>query len=68
MIASGIFISYLNWVRTGEKWQGHHSDLMEAGEGRTRFLGIVGMAFGLMFLLITITDTITLALVPICAR
>ena len=41
---------------------------MEVGEGRTRFVGITGMAFGMMFLLITVTDTVTLAMVPICGH
>jgi hypothetical protein len=68
LIASGFWISYRNWVVTGEESEGHHHHLMEVGEGRTRFLGICGMAFAVIFFLITLTDTISLAMVPLCLR
>lgn len=68
VILSAIVVSYLNWLRTGKEREGHEHHLMEVGEGRTRFLGITGMGFGVIFLLITVTDTVTLAMVPICAR
>lgn len=67
LIASVFLVAWRTWQRTGNESEGHHYHLMEKGEGRTRFLGIVGMAFSVMFFLITITDTITLAMVPICA-
>jgi hypothetical protein len=68
LIGSTFLTSYRIWQRSGTEAEGHHHHLMEKGEGRTRFLGIVGMAFAVMFFLITMTDTITLAMVPICAQ
>jgi hypothetical protein len=67
LIASGVWVSYRCWAATGQESEGHHHRLMEVGEGRTRFLGIVGMAFSAMFFLVTLTDTTGLFLVPICA-
>ncbi|MBV9757265.1 MAG: hypothetical protein JO047_09445 [Alphaproteobacteria bacterium] len=68
VIAAAIIVSYRNWRVTGQEWHGHRHHLVEVGEGRTRFLGIVGVAFGAMFLLITVTDTVTLAMVPLCGH
>jgi hypothetical protein len=68
VIGSGIWISYRSWQKTGDESEGHHHHLVEVGEGRTRFLGICGMAFGVLFLLITVTDTVSLAMVPLCSR
>jgi hypothetical protein len=68
LIIGSFVAAYIAWRRTGSESQGHHHHLMEKGEGRTRFLGISGMGFNVMFFLITMTDTISLAMVPICAR
>ena len=67
LIASAFWVSYQGWARTGNEAEGHHHHLIEKGEGRTRFLGITGMAFAVMFFFITLTDTIALAFVPLCA-
>lgn len=68
LIASTFAVSYRCWVRTGSEAEGHHHHLIEKGEGRTRFLGIVGMAFAVLFFFITLTDTIGVVMVPVCAR
>jgi hypothetical protein len=68
LIATTFWVSLRIWQLTGQESEGHHHHLMEIGEGRARFLGIVGMSFAMMFFLISLTDTITLAMVPICAR
>ncbi len=66
LIASGTLVAYRNWRVTGPP-EGHSHHLIEHGEGRTRYLGIVGMGFGAMFFLITALETISLALVPLCS-
>lgn len=66
LIASGIYVAYRNWRVTGPS-EGHHHQLIERGEGRTRFLGIVGMGFGAMFFIIVAVEAITLAMVPMCS-
>ncbi|MBV8776034.1 MAG: hypothetical protein JO258_02450 [Alphaproteobacteria bacterium] len=65
LIASGTVVAYRMWRVTGPP-HGHHHHLIERGEGRTRYLGIVGMGFGAMFLLLTATEALSLALVGLC--
>jgi hypothetical protein len=66
LIASGLAVSYRNWRITGPPW-GHHHHLIEHGEGRTRFLGIVGMGFSAMFFLIVALEALSLAMVSTCS-
>jgi hypothetical protein len=65
-VASGIAVSYRNWRVTGPP-ESHHHHLIERGEGRTRYLGIVGMGFGVMFLLLVAAETISLGWMPLCS-
>jgi len=58
-------LSYRMWRLTGPN-RGHAHQLMEKGEGRDRFLGIIGMAFGTMFFLISSAETIAMGLVRLC--
>ena len=59
-------LAWRNWDRTrGEKeGSGHH--LMEAGDGRTRFMAMVGLICSGLFLLATIFATGLLYLVQPC--
>ncbi|MGE0259633.1 MAG: hypothetical protein AB7T18_12860 [Alphaproteobacteria bacterium] len=66
LIASGFFVSLRIWRLTGPP-EGHSHHLIERGEGRTRYFGIIGMGFSAMFFLITAAETISLALVPLCS-
>jgi hypothetical protein len=66
LIASGTGVSYLMWRVTGPP-EGHQHHLIERGEGRTRYLGIVGMGFGAMFFLIALAETLSLAFVSLCS-
>jgi hypothetical protein len=68
VIASAFAVSLRNWQVTGKEYEEHKHHLMEVGEGRTRFLGIVGMSFAVLFFFVTAVDTISLAMVQICAR
>jgi hypothetical protein len=63
--AGAALLSYRMWRLTGPS-VGHAHQLMHTGEGRDRFLGIVGMAFGAMFFLICSAETIAMALVRLC--
>lgn len=65
LIASGIAAGYVCWIRTGPP-HGHHHHLIEKGEGRTRYIGIVGMGFGAMFFLIAAAELLSHLMVPIC--
>ncbi len=68
VIASAFLVSLYMWRRTGKENEGHEHHLMEKGEGRTRFLGIVGMSFAVLFFFVTATTMISLGMVPICTR
>jgi hypothetical protein len=67
LCASAFFVSLRNWRITGSEMEGHHHHLIERGEGRTRYLGIIGMAFSLLFFIITAVGAVILAIVPLCA-
>jgi hypothetical protein len=62
---SGI-VSFRNWRITGREVEGHIHHLIEKGEGRTRYLGIIGMAFSLLFFAAVLFGAIVLAIVPLC--
>jgi hypothetical protein len=63
---SGFAVSYRNWRITGSEADGHHHDLMEKGEGRTRYLSIIGMAFGALFFVATLAGLLIYFFVPLC--
>jgi hypothetical protein len=54
------------WHRTRDEHEGSTHRLLEAGEGRTRFLAMFGQLAGLGFLIATIFDTVALYMVPQC--
>ncbi|HZT86453.1 MAG TPA: hypothetical protein VFA12_00700 [Stellaceae bacterium] len=65
LIASGGLVAFRNWRLTGPPYlPAHH--MIERGEGRNRYLGIVGMSFAVMFFILTAVSTISLAMVPTC--
>lgn len=66
LLASSFAVSLRNWRVTGPP-KGHQHHLIERGEGRTRYFGIIGMGFATIFFLITAVETISLGLVPLCA-
>ncbi len=54
------------WQATRHEDPGASGEVLEAGEGRTRFLGLVGIMTGLGFFLATVFDTVALFVVPQC--
>jgi len=64
-VLAGI-VAWRNWLRTrGEKeGSGHH--LLEAGDGRARFMAMVGLICSGLFLLAVVFCTGLLVLVPPC--
>ena len=65
IVGSGIFVAFRCWRMTGPP-SGHSHHMIERGEGRDRYLGIVGIWFSAMFFLIIATETLPLAMVPLC--
>lgn len=60
------YFGWRAWERTRGEHTGGHGELLERGEGRTRFLGYVGLVFGALFASAIIFDVIALAIVPQC--
>jgi hypothetical protein len=60
------FVSWRNWNMTHGEHPGPTSHLMEVGEGRTRFISVVGMMAGFGFFAAILFDTVALFLVPPC--
>ncbi|HEY6434554.1 MAG TPA: hypothetical protein VIZ17_21470 [Acetobacteraceae bacterium] len=54
------------WQATRGEGGGASGEVLELAEGRTRFLGIIGIMTGLYFLSAVVFDTIALFLVPQC--
>ena len=66
--ASAFWISFRNWSVTGQESEGHVHHLMEVGEGRTRYLSLIGMAFSTLFFAATVYGIIVLAIEPLCVH
>jgi hypothetical protein len=59
-------VSYLTWRAARHEHPGGFSHAVAAGEGRTRFFGLVGVMTGLGFLAAIIFDLVALFVVPQC--
>ena len=59
--------AYRNWCLTREEHRGGAGELVEAGEGRTRFLSLWGILAGLGFALAIAFNMIALFVVPLCS-
>jgi hypothetical protein len=65
---AGIALSFRNWRLSGAEARGGHGKLLEAGEGRTRFLAVWGLWSGVWFLIAILFNTIALVGVPLCGQ
>lgn len=55
-----------NWLRTRDEKQGSAHHLLEAGDGRTRFMAMVGLMTSVLFLVAVAFAAFNLAAVPAC--
>jgi hypothetical protein len=60
-------VAWLGWRATREEAAGSAHHLLDAGEGRTRFLAVCGMMASAGFMLALIFATVGIAVVPPCA-
>lgn len=67
LAAMSIVLSYRNWRLSRQEMAGRTGDLLEIGEGRTRFLALWGMVIGAGFAVATGFDLIALLWIPLCA-
>lgn len=54
------------WQATRGEGGGASGEVLEMAEGRTRFMGVVGIITGLYFLAAVVFDTVALVVVPQC--
>ena len=59
-------VAYLTWRATRHEHPSGFGHAVAAGEGRTRFFGLVGVMTGLGFLAAVIFDLVALLVVPQC--
>jgi hypothetical protein len=64
--AAAAILCWRHWRRARGEAAGSHGRLLEAGEGRTRFLAVFGMWSGVWFAIAIVADTILLLEVPLC--
>lgn len=64
--ATGALVSFRIWQSTRYESEGHAGHLIEAGEGRTRFLAVWGMITGVGFLLFNVFDLVAVMVLPKC--
>ncbi len=64
--AAGV-VSFRNWRITGEEVHGDIHHLIERGEGRSRYLSLIGMGFSILFFSAVLFGAIVLAIIPLCA-
>jgi hypothetical protein len=60
------FISFCIWRRTRGAVSSRQEELVEAGEGRTRFLAVWGIWTGVWFAIAILFNTIAVFAVPTC--
>jgi len=65
-IAAGL-VAWRSWQRTQQEARGGAHTLIDAGEGRTRFLALCGILASAGFLLALVFASVGLIVVPACA-
>lgn len=65
---AGGWTAWRNWRRTRQEKPGSGQRLMEAGDGRTRFMAMSGMMVSVLFLVAIVFSWIQFAVLPGCGR
>jgi hypothetical protein len=60
-------VALRGWRATAQESPGPAHHLMEAGEGRTRYLSMIGMGFSLLFFVASVFGILIYAIEPLCA-
>lgn len=66
-VAAGA-VAWQNWQRTRSEKPGSAHELLASGDGRARFLAMVGMLSSGQFLIAVALTAVTLTTVPMCGR
>jgi hypothetical protein len=62
----GFLMAWRSWQKTGTERPGSAHHLLESGDGRSRFMAMVGMMTSALFFAATAFATLNLAVVPPC--
>jgi hypothetical protein len=66
-LAAAALLTALALVRrTAQEHRGRSGGVMDAGEGRTRFLAVWGLFISAVFIVATLANSFSLILVPLC--
>ena len=68
LAAAALVVSYRIYAATRSEMQGGTHDLLDVGEGRSRFLAFCGLLTAAAFALVIVFTTLSLYLVPPCTR
>jgi hypothetical protein len=61
-----LIASWRVWQRTANEHQGSHHELLEVGEGRTRFMAMSGLIVSSIFLLNVLLNTVSFLFTAPC--
>jgi hypothetical protein len=61
-----LFVSWRNWEAAHSHAAGEESELLDRGEGRTRFMAMAGILLSAIFALLLMMSSISLFLAPQC--
>jgi hypothetical protein len=60
------FTAWRSWSAVHAHETGEEDELLETGEGRTRFMAMAGMLLGGIFILLIVMNFVTLFIMPQC--
>ena len=63
---AALVASWRTYARTRAEMQGRMNDLLDVGEGRSRFLALCGLLTSGAFAVVIVFDTVSLYLLPPC--
>ncbi|MEO8308806.1 MAG: hypothetical protein ABI616_12280 [Pseudomonadota bacterium] len=62
-----LFVAWRCWTATREEQYGSRAQLLEIGEGRTRFLAMCGMLVSAGFLVASLFTSLVMLISPLCS-
>jgi len=63
---AGVLVAWRSWRHTFDEREGSAHQLLDLGEGRTRFMAMCGILSSALFLVALVFATAALYLVPLC--
>lgn len=63
---AAFIVAFSNWRRSRNEKPGHAHQVLESGDGRTRFMAMAGILVSALFFCATVLATINIAGVPPC--